>query len=158
MQHGTELRSPVESDRTQLEELLTLSWRRFWGPHVSEQTREAFEREQPAIAYVDACWSEFLVATRHGVVAGMAHCIDDFLAALHVHPQNHREGIGGILLSAAETQGAAKLHVRAFNLNAIRFYEQRGWTVVRTFDDDEYGTLLLTHEMHRLRSPTDEQA
>lgn len=143
------IRSAREDDRAALEALLETSWRTHWAPHVEEHSIERFEREQPVTFYVETYIDQFVLAERHGVVAGMYHREGDMLHALHVHVLFIGTGVGHALMSHAEARGARRLEVRAFNVQARAFCERRGWHAVAEMAATEMGTPVRTILMER---------
>lgn len=86
--------------------------------------------------YLDAMGScDFELAELDGVPAGFS-VLDPAHAELHalyVAPECGRRGVGRALLARAEEnaagRGLTELHLKA-TLNAVAFYESRGWTAV----------------------------
>jgi ribosomal protein S18 acetylase RimI-like enzyme len=99
--------------------------------------------------YLDACLEQMDVGLIDGRPVAVMHLEGEHLAALHVDPDLKGRGIGSMMMVEAEAQGAWRLEVRAFNLPAIRLYESRGWRKFRSYEGDEMGTSLLTHEYRR---------
>ena len=71
-----------------------------------------------------------------GVVLGFAALTDDELTHLYVEPDAHGRGIGGALMDRAKERrpGGFRLWVFQQNANARRFYERRGFVLVRETD------------------------
>ncbi len=71
-----------------------------------------------------------------GVVLGFAALADDELTHLYVEPDAHGRGIGGALIDRAKERrpGGFQLWVFQQNANARRFYERRGFVLVRETD------------------------
>lgn len=120
-----------------------------WAPECSEESVARFRSEDVVGQYLDACLEQTDVGLIGGWVAAMMHLDGEHLAAMHVDPDLKGRGIGSVMMAEAEAQGARRLEVRAFNLPAIRFYESRGWRKTRSYDGDEMGTPMLTHEYRR---------
>jgi ribosomal protein S18 acetylase RimI-like enzyme len=75
------------------------------------------------------------VAERNGEILGMCAFRDGWLDHLYVHPAHHGNGIGtGLLRKALDANELLQLWVFQSNEKAIRFYERRGFTLVRTTD------------------------
>lgn len=89
------------------------------------------------------------IGISNGRLVAAMHLDGEHLAALHVDPDLKGQGIGSVMMDAAEGSGAALLEVRAFNLDAIRFYEKRGWQRARTYEASEMNVPMLTHEFRR---------
>lgn len=134
------IRRARESDRGALEALLETSWLTHWAPHVEPHSVERFERERPVTGYVETFIDQFVLAERHGVVAGMYHREGEMLHAIHVHVVFIGSGVGQALMDHAEARGARRLDVRAFNSRARAFYERRGWRAVAEMEESEMGT------------------
>jgi GNAT superfamily N-acetyltransferase len=79
---------------------------------------------------------EVWVAELHGRVVGFAALGDDHLDHLYVHPDFHSRGVGTALLHEAmrHRPNALKLWVFQQNAQARRFYERRGFVVLRETD------------------------
>ncbi|MET3924700.1 GNAT family N-acetyltransferase [Devosia sp. 2618] len=137
-------------DAEALKALLDRSWRAHWAPHVSAASVARYDAERPANGYVDMYLGAFKVAERGGVVVGMYHLDVGHLHAIHVDSWAIRTGIGGVLMDAAEGEGARLLDVRAFNVRARDFYLSRGWVEVDEHPDTEMGTPVRTIVMERL--------
>jgi putative acetyltransferase len=79
------------------------------------------------------------VAERDGVPVGYVTCLDELLDDIWVAPWAQGQGIGALLLRAAEEMiGAAgfaeaRLECVAANQGARRFYERHGWRLAREF-------------------------
>ena len=71
-----------------------------------------------------------------GVVLGFAALAGDELTHLYVEPDAHGRGIGGALMDRAKERrpGGFQLWVFQQNANARRFYERRGFVLVRETD------------------------
>lgn len=138
------IRKGTPDDRAPVEALLETSWRTHWAPHVLPASVERFERERPVQGYVEAYIDQFVLAERDGVIAGLYHREEDMLHAIHVHVLFIGSGVGAALMDHAETAGARRLDVRAFNDRARRFYEKRGWRAVAETAGSEMGTPVRT--------------
>jgi putative acetyltransferase len=70
------------------------------------------------------------------VLLGFAALTDDELTHLYVDPDTHGRGIGGALMDRAKERrpGGFELWVFQQNENARRFYERRGFVLVRETD------------------------
>ncbi len=119
-----------------------------WAPECSEESVARFRSDDVVGRYLDACLELIDVGLINGRVVAMMHLEGEHLAALHVDPDLKGRGIGSMMMAEAEAQGAWRLEARAFNRPAIRFYESRGWQRTRTYEGDEMGTPMLTHEFH----------
>lgn len=83
-----------------------------------------FQAGNPVAAELDACLSEMEVAEVGGRLLGVLHRTPEKIEPLHVDELHKRQGIGSALLAHAEADGARRLDVRAFNDDAIGFYER----------------------------------
>lgn len=141
------IRAAVPEDYPALHTLLTRSWLENWAPHVAAASVERFRKEDPVAGYLSGHLSSMTVVEQDGQVLGMVHLVGDRIGALHVLADAQGRGLGARLMDHAEANGGRTLEVRAFNTQAIRFYENRGWRRIRSYEDDEFGTPLATYEM-----------
>lgn len=103
---------------------------RLAGRHTPEEDRWFFrERVFPACEL----WGAFDGAAMRGMIAFRAEWIDQ----LYVMPQAQGDGVGSALLQIAK-DGCAGLQLWTFqgNVRARRFYERRGFALVRQTDGD----------------------
>lgn len=141
------LRPAEAEDRHALGQLLEQSWWEHWGPHVTDAARRRYAAETPQLAYVEGHWPEMVLAVRGGAIVGMFHRDGDYLEAIHVAPGQIGKGIGRLLMTRAEADGARRLDVRSFNQSARAFYAARGWREVRRIDGTEMGAPVVTVAM-----------
>ncbi len=146
---GIVIREVTQKDRAALHSILERSWMTTWAPECSEESVSRFRNEDVVGQYLDACLEQMHVGLIDGQVVAMMHLDGEHLAALHVDPDLKGRGIGSVMMAGAEAQGASRLEVRAFNGPAIHFYESRGWQKARSYEGEEMGTPMLTHEFHR---------
>ncbi len=146
---GIVIRKATQEDRAGIHSVLERSWITTWAPECSEESVARFRSEDVVGQYLDACLEQMDVGLIEGQVVAMMHLDEEHLAALHVDPDLKGRGIGSVMMAEAEAQGARRLEVRAFNAPAIHFYESRGWQKARSYEGDEMGTPMLTHEFHR---------
>jgi len=144
-----DIRPAVPADRATVEDLLVRSWHATWAPHLPAEAAQRFAREAPVARYLDTALPALELAVDSGRVLGVLHREADELVTLEVEPGFKRRGIGRRLLAHAEAAGARTLEVRAFNLDAIAFYERRGWRRVAAFEATELGVPALTYTYHR---------
>jgi ribosomal protein S18 acetylase RimI-like enzyme len=80
--------------------------------------------------------SEVWVWDEDGRVLGFAALTADELTHIYVEPDAHGRGIGGALIDRAKERrpGGFRLWVFQQNANARRFYERRGFDLVRETD------------------------
>ncbi len=148
------LRQAEEADVPVLVRLLQRSWIVTWAPELPFEAVQVFAASDPARAYAESAWRDFVVAVGDDGVVGMVHAVGDEVAALHVDPGCWTGGVGSALLGAAERQIAlshavARLEVRAFNTRAHAFYLRRGWSEARRFPAEEYGSPVESIEMRK---------
>lgn len=144
-----EIRKARAADREAIETLLTNSWLDHWAPHVTAKSVASFDAEKPVATYLDAYLDALDVLTSDGAIAGVAHVDGDMLLALHVETGRIGSGFGKALLAHAQSQGANRLEVRAFNAQARRFYVSQGWRETKRYLASEMGTPTVTLEMVR---------
>ena len=79
---------------------------------------------------------EVWVWEEDGSILGFAALDDDELTHIYVEPDAHGRGIGGALMERAKERrpGGFQLWVFQQNANARRFYERRGFVLVRETD------------------------
>ena len=79
---------------------------------------------------------EVWVWEEDGSILGFAALEDDELTHLYVEPDAHGRGIGGALMERAKERRPDGFQLWVFqqNANARRFYERRGFVVVRETD------------------------
>ena len=72
----------------------------------------------------------------NGKVVGFAALGDDQLEHLYVHPEAQNHGVGATLLGVAKQRRPQALRLWVFqkNVDARRFYERHGFTLVRLTD------------------------
>ena len=79
---------------------------------------------------------EVWVWEEDGSILGFAALEDEELTHIYVEPDAHGRGIGGALMERAKERrpGGFQLWVFQQNANARRFYERRGFVLVRETD------------------------
>ncbi|NNU80148.1 GNAT family N-acetyltransferase [Halovulum dunhuangense] len=140
------LRPARPRDRGALHALLRASWLDFWAPHLPPEARARFLETDPVAGFLDAALADLEVAAQGGTIFGVILVEGDWLEDLHVARAAQGRGIGRMLLDRAVALGARRLHVRAFNSQAIGFYEARGWRLAGSFETTEMGVPCRTHE------------
>lgn len=86
--------------------------------------------------------SENWVLVERGVVRGFISMMGEYLAALFIAPQEQRRG-GGLLLLEHVKQNRTKIELKVYarNEQALRFYEQNGFTVIKKALDEPTGEI-----------------
>lgn len=116
-----------ESDRPALRDLYVASRNAafHWNPASAHQALD-FDR--------DTAGEIILVALAEGGIVGFASiwAADSFLHHLFVHPSAFRRGVGTTLLArcAGYCSKTPTLKCVKENVNAMAFYQSRGWTVL----------------------------
>ena len=146
------MRPATEADIPALQTLLRSSWLTVWAPELAFAAVQRFAAEDPAGHYASDKWREFIVAEEGGKLVGMFHVEGEHLHAIHLDPKHKRRRLGSSLMDEVErrvglTHAEASLEVRAFNIGAIAFYKQRGWSVRRSYPSTECGEPVETLEM-----------
>ena len=79
---------------------------------------------------------EVWVSEEGGSILGFAALGDDELTHIYVEPSAHGRGIGGALMDRAKERRPEGFQLWVFqqNVNARRFYEARGFVLVRETD------------------------
>ncbi len=99
-------------------------------PFLPELHGEADTRAWVASCVLPHCavW----VAEREGRVVGYAALADQLLEHLYVEPDSQGQGVGSALLARAQLESPYRLELWTFqrNVQARRFYEQRGFRAV----------------------------
>jgi GNAT superfamily N-acetyltransferase len=82
---------------------------------------------------------EVWVWEEDGSILGFAALEDDELTHIYVEPEAHGRGIGGALMERAKERrpNGFRLWVFQQNANARRFYERRGFVLVRETDGSD---------------------
>ncbi|WP_333647043.1 GNAT family N-acetyltransferase [Candidatus Binatus sp.] len=147
-----EIRPAIEADLSALISILRRSWLTTWAPELPLVAVQRFATHDPARHYAEDKWRAFVVAAAGGAVVGMFHIEGNWLNAIHLEPKRKRQRIGSRLMDEVERRiGAdhreARLEVRAFNVGALEFYKQRGWTEQRRYEGTECGEPVETIEM-----------
>ncbi|MDX0658345.1 GNAT family N-acetyltransferase [Sinorhizobium medicae] len=137
-------RSAAPSDYEELRRFIETGWIELYSPHVSARSVERFVREDGAGQHLDLYLETFELALVDGSIVGSISLCDDCITALFVEKRYRGNGIGSCLLHNAEISSGHYLEVAAFNTHAISFYERRGWLRRCTFNEDAFGTNILS--------------
>jgi ribosomal protein S18 acetylase RimI-like enzyme len=110
-------------------------FRRSFGTLTFLPTLHTPEEDQAYFGGIVAD-SEVWVWEEDGRVLGFAALTADELTHIYVEPDAHGRGIGGALMDRAKERrpGGFRLWVFQQNTNARRFYERRGFVLVRETD------------------------
>ena len=79
------------------------------------------------------------VAEAEGAVVGFSKTTAEHLDMLFVVPSRHGTGAGSTLLAEAEGRGVRTLECFRDNESARRFYERRGWRLLRSYEREFAG-------------------
>ena len=94
-------------------------------------------------------WADGLVAEVAGRIVGVVVSDDDWVEDLWVAREYRNQGIGAMLLAAAERQIAERdyndvqLRVVAENLDARRFYAAHGWAETVSYPHEKWGFAMV---------------
>ncbi|MDX0640352.1 GNAT family N-acetyltransferase [Sinorhizobium medicae] len=148
-------RSAAPSDYEALRRFIEVGWIELYSPHIPKSSVERFIRQDGAGQHLHHCMATFELALIGGSIVGSINRCDDCITALFVEKRYRGNGIGSFLFHNAEVAGGTYLEVPVFNARAISFYERRGWSRLRTSDEDAFGTRVrsLTMRNAQLRMP-----
>jgi GNAT superfamily N-acetyltransferase len=127
------IREAGPADARAIAEVHVRAWRAGYRGLLPDSLLDALSVEDRARAWsarIGAGEGLTLVAAPEGVVAGFVTLVDREIAALYVHPDRWRQGLGAALLREALTElgeGEAVVWVLAGNSGALRFYERSGF-------------------------------
>ncbi len=144
------IRQARAADGEALRAILYETFSGTWAPHLTAAAAAAYRAEDRAGAYVARSGTEFWVAERNGVLAGLVHWRGDFVHALHVRPGQTRARIGVRLMDRAESAiaaagfDAARLETDTFNTASRDFYAARGYREAGRYPDEEWRSGLTT--------------
>jgi GNAT superfamily N-acetyltransferase len=138
------LRPATQDDVEAIAEMQQASLVETYAPFLGRAVVEEFVARGNVEQYFRERWRQATVATHRGTIAGVAVLDGTLLDLLWVDAARRSEGIGGALLEEAEREAALTGHELALevwrvNRRAVDFYEWRGFTVARAFDDPEAG-------------------
>lgn len=143
------VREATEEDRQAVFALHVAAARRLDTDRYTDEQLRAWARKDggPEAYPVADPDRHLVVAEREGDVLGYGELdrSEGEVIAVYVHPDHQGSGVGSALLShleaVAEREGFDRLHLTA-SLNAVEFYEARGWERVERVTHDTGGVDL----------------
>ncbi|MGS1095547.1 N-acetyltransferase family protein [Aquamicrobium terrae] len=121
-----------------------------WRPQITEASVRRYVETDIGGRFVERCGTDMLVAEIGGEIAGLIHCVDDFVDALHVSSGLQRKGVGRRLMEQAERDMAAqgfrrsRLETDTFNEQSQSFYKALGYVETGRYPDEEWQSGLTT--------------
>jgi ribosomal protein S18 acetylase RimI-like enzyme len=121
-----------------------------WRPQITEASIRRYIETDIGGRFEERCGADMLVAEIEGEIAGLIHCVDDFVDALHVSSGFQRKGLGRRLMGRAERDMAAKgfrqarLETDTFNEQSQSFYKALGYVEMGRYPDEEWQSGLTT--------------
>jgi GNAT superfamily N-acetyltransferase len=143
---GVVVRAAGESDVAAIERLVLEVVREVYGDLVPEEAPHRV-----------GDWRGALLAESGGRIVGVVVAEDDWVEDLWVVSERRRQGIGSVLLRAAERRitarghGEGRLRVVERNLDARRFYGAHGWTATVSYRHESWGFMMV--EMKKELAP-----
>jgi ribosomal protein S18 acetylase RimI-like enzyme len=139
-----ELRPATQGDLEAISAMQQVSLVETYGPFLGWAAVEEFVAGGSVERYFRERWHQATVATDRGTIVGVAVLDGPILDLVWVDSARRSQGIGTALLDEAERQAGLvgdelTLEVWRVNRRAVELYEQRGFTIERTFDDPETG-------------------
>ena len=134
-----EIRQATKADFGAVVDLCKSSLAVTYGAFLTAEAMRPWSEGDELDKYFRARLGSLLVAVDHDGISGVAAVEDDLIGQLWVAPERRGEGIGAVLLAAAEAlmrgRGHTSFRVKVFepNIGAIRFYERHGWTKQDTY-------------------------
>ena len=144
------IRPAHPQDFPAMKAILRDTFERTWRPEITEAAARRYIETDIGGGFVAHSGADMLVAEADGRVAGLVHCVDDFIDALHVSPGQQRRGIGAVLLDHAEQKiraagfSQARLETDTFNHQARAFYGKHGYAEVDFYPDEEWHSGFTT--------------
>lgn len=121
-----------------------------WRPQITEASARRYVETDIGGRFVERCGADMLVAEIDGEIAGLIHCVGDFVDALHVRSGFQRRGVGRRLMERAERDMAAqglrqaRLETDTFNEESQSFYKALGYVETGRYPDEEWQSGLTT--------------
>lgn len=145
------IRPAHSDDAPALIALLRATFLDTWAPQMSAEALQRWQaRDDGPEAYVHEKGASFVVAEIGGALAGMIHCHDGFVHALHVDADYRRRGVGAALMADAEcaARGAGLTHLRletdTFNRPSQALYRVLGFVEIDRYPDTNYDPRIVT--------------
>ncbi|MFY2606172.1 GNAT family N-acetyltransferase [Achromobacter ruhlandii] len=144
------IRTARPDDAAALEDVLTRTYQGTWQPQMTPEKYRYFLDSGKIPRYVAERGARFHVCEVEGRVAGMVDWEQNFIWALHVHPDLQRRGVGAALLAVAEAgmradgHAEARLETDTFNTQSRAFYGKHGYAEVDTYPDEEWDSGFTT--------------
>lgn len=144
------IRPSRPQDFPAMKALLRDTFESTWRPVITEAAARRYIETDIGGGFVEHSGADMCVAEVDGLIAGLVHCVDDFIDALHVHSSFQRRGVGRRLLAHAERAIAgkgfqnARLETDTFNEQARSFYTALGYVEMAQYPDEEWQSDLTT--------------
>ncbi len=144
-----EIRQATEADFGAVVDLCKSSLQVTCGSFLDVEAMRSLSEGDKLDKYVRSRLGSLLVAVDHDGISGVAAVKDDQIDLLWVAPERRGEGIGKVLVAAAEAlireRGHTRLRAEVFepNIGAIRFYERHGWTRQDTYREPLSGVDMI---------------
>ncbi len=115
------LRNATPADQAPVLEVFLAAWTQLY----SDRGFEIDKGDLPSLR-IDAT----KVAVIDGEIVGFIRLNEekDLLERIYVTPEHQHEGVGSLLIDAAQELGARELWVDEGNLKSRKFYENHGWS------------------------------
>jgi GNAT superfamily N-acetyltransferase len=97
----------------------------------------------------EANWLSACLAVSGEEIVGVTMTRDEWVSDLWVRRESRRTGIGGKLLTHAESEvrsrghNTLRLRVVKSNTRAVEFYQRHGWRVQRDFPHEKFGHTMF---------------
>ncbi len=144
-----EIRQATKADFDAVIELCKSTLQVTYGSFLEVEAMRRWSEGDELHKYVRSRLGSLLVVVDYDGISGVVAVEDDLIGQLWVAPERRSEGIGAVLLAAAEAlireRGHTGLRVEVFapNTRAIRFYERHGWTKQDTYREPLSGVDMI---------------